>query len=124
MEADRVTLAERISGTKEQRGTAEAITSMATILESLQRALFEDARAFVQDNTHEAENYDDLRTGIEAEAGFWRGAWCGDPACEAKVSEETKATIRVLPIEAEDPKAPCLVCGRAGQEVATWARAY
>lgn len=124
VEADQVTLVERVSGAKEQRSTAEAITSMATTLEGLQRRLFADARSFLQDNTHDAANYDDLRAGLEAQAGFWRGSWCADPQCEAKVSEDTKATIRVLPIEADDPGAPCLVCGRPGKEVATWARAY
>ena len=124
VEADQVTLAERISGTKEQRPAADAISGMATHLESLQRRLFDDATSFVQQNTHRAGDYDELREGIAAEAGFWQGPWCGDAACEAKVSEETKATIRVLPLETQDPEGPCLVCGQVGKELATWARAY
>jgi len=56
--------------------------------------------------------------------GFVTGAWCGDPECEAKVKAETKATIRYVPLEAKDPGAPCVVCGRPGVDEATWAIAY
>jgi prolyl-tRNA synthetase len=97
---------------------------MAGLLEEAQRALYADALAFREANTHEITDYDSFAEGIEAELGFWRGAWCGDPACEEKVTVETKATIRVLPLEAVDPGAPCSVCGRPGTELATWARAY
>jgi prolyl-tRNA synthetase len=65
-----------------------------------------------------------LSEGLEAESGFWTGTWCGDEACEKKVTAETKATIRVLPIQREDPGAGCVVCGKPGAERATWARAY
>ena len=51
-------------------------------------------------------------------------AWCGDAACEAQVKADTKATIRFLPLEPEDPGAPCVVCGRPGIDTATWAIAY
>jgi prolyl-tRNA synthetase len=86
--------------------------------------LFSDARAFVDDNTHRASSFDELSEGIEAQRGFWVGPWCGDRACEEKVTAETKATIRVLPIEREDPDGACLVCGKPGTERATWGRAY
>ena len=52
------------------------------------------------------------------------GGWCGSPECEAKVKADTKATIRFLPLETEDPGAPCAVCGQPGTERATWAVAY
>ena len=68
-----------------------------------QRALFDDAAAFREANTHRAASYDELRALITDAGGFVTGAWCGDPDCEAKVKAETKATIRFLPLEAEDP---------------------
>jgi prolyl-tRNA synthetase len=94
------------------------------LLDGVQSQLFEDARKFRDDNTFEIESYEQFKEGLEEKAGFWTGAWCGDVACEDKVKEETKATIRLLPIEQSDPGAPCSVCGRAGTERATWARAY
>jgi prolyl-tRNA synthetase len=93
-------------------------------LDASQAALLADATAFRDANTHEAPDFDTLKEGVEAEGGFWVGSWCADAACEEKVTAETKATIRVLPLEREDPGAGCLVCGRPGTERATWAKAY
>jgi prolyl-tRNA synthetase len=122
--SDQVVCVDRVAGSKKQLATSEAIASMASLLDEVQQSLYRDAVAFRDDNTHEVSSYDDFRAGVEERGGFWVGAWCGDPACEAKVADETKATIRVLPIEREDPGAACVVCGRPGAERATWAKAY
>jgi prolyl-tRNA synthetase len=122
--ADQVVIVSRISGDKQQYSTADALSGIAGLLEDVQRALYEDALAFRDTNTHEISSYDDFRDGVQSEGGFWVGAWCGDIVCEEKVKGETKATIRTLPLQPEDPGAPCVVCGRPGTERATWARAY
>jgi prolyl-tRNA synthetase len=122
--AEQVVLADRASGDKSSHRTAAVVADIPSLLEGVQRALYEDARAWRDRNTHEASDYDSLRDGINDEGGFWMAAWCGELACEEKVTADTKATIRVLPIEPEDPGAPCTVCGRPGVERATWARAY
>jgi prolyl-tRNA synthetase len=122
--ADQVVLANRVTGDKSQTSTSAAITGMKSTLRGVQDALLAEATAFREANTHEAASFDELREGIAAEAGFWTGGWCGELACEQKVTEETKATIRVLPLEREDPGTSCVVCGRPATERATWARAY
>jgi prolyl-tRNA synthetase len=122
--ADQVVVANRVTGEKSQLSTSGAITSMQTLLRDVQTALHTEARDFRNANTHEFTTFDELREGVAADGGFWVGAWCGEIACEQKVTEETKATIRVLPIERVDPGAACIVCGRAGTERATWGRAY
>jgi prolyl-tRNA synthetase len=122
--AGQVTLASRIDGTKEQVPIEDAISSMRGRLDGAQAALYADARAFLEANTHDVSDFDTLKEGVEAEGGFWVGPWCGDPACEERVTAETKATIRVLPLEREDPGAGCTVCGKPGTERATWAKAY
>jgi prolyl-tRNA synthetase len=119
-----VVLANRITGEKSSRPIGDAVGGMDAVLRDIQAGLFRDAAAFRDANTHDAGSFDELREGIEASGGFWVGAWCGELACEQKVTAETKATIRVLPIEREDPAAGCLVCGRPGLERATWGRAY
>jgi prolyl-tRNA synthetase len=72
-------------------------------------------------------SYDDFKDLMEGKGAFVYAGWCGDPACETQIKEETKATIRVLPDEefrsAEAP-ATCLKCGRASTAEAVWARAY
>jgi len=71
--------------------------------------------------------YDRFREVMDGEGAFVYAGWCGDPACEAAIKEETKATIRCLPDpEFRSPEAPthCLKCGRPATTEALWAKAY
>jgi prolyl-tRNA synthetase len=122
--SEEVMIADRLSGDKDKQSVAQAISGAAGMLDDLQRALYDDALAYREANTHDITSYDDFRDGVKQRGGFWVGAWCGDAACEDKVKADTKATIRVLPIEQQDPGAVCSVCGRPGKERAIWARAY
>jgi prolyl-tRNA synthetase len=122
--AGKVVLAERVGGEKLELGIDEAVAGMRERLASVQRSLYADALAYREANTHDITSFDEFAAGVEERGGFWRGAWCGDEACEAQISEATKADIRFLPIEREDPGAACMHCGKPGVEVATWARAY
>jgi prolyl-tRNA synthetase len=124
VDAGQVTLADRVSGDKSQMTIGEVAPAMAGLLDSVQKRMFDEAVQFRADNTHDADSYDALREGLDAEGGFWVGSWCGDRACEEKVAVEMKASIRVLPMTPEDPGAACIVCGKPGVDRATWARAY
>ncbi len=124
VDADRVVIAWRFGGEKEEVSIPDVVMGMAARLERAQRDLFEDAQSFRDANTHEAGSYDELTDGIGDAGGFWITSWCGDDACETRVTKDTTATLRMLPLEREDPAAPCVVCGRAGLERATWAKAY
>jgi prolyl-tRNA synthetase len=97
---------------------------MEARLASVQRALFADAVAYREANTHEISSFEAFAAGVEEQGGFWIGAWCGDGACEAEIAARTKASIRFLPLEPRDPGAACVHCGKPGTELATWARAY
>jgi prolyl-tRNA synthetase len=125
LQNDVVTFVRRDGGDKEQIGIASAADRVPEALDGIQRALFEDAVAFRDAHTTHVATYDELRTAIEDPGGFVVGGWCGDPVCEAKVKEETKATIRFLPLEGPDrPDGPCVVCAQAAVDTATWAIAY
>lgn len=124
VDSDQVVIASRFNGEKESRSTSEAIASIAGLLDQMQKDLYQDALAFREANTHEIENYDSFVEGVSDESGLWVGAWCGDEACEQKVIADTKANIRVVPLEQEDPGAGCAVCGRPGTDRATWAKSY
>ncbi|HTZ50117.1 MAG TPA: proline--tRNA ligase, partial [Spirochaetia bacterium] len=70
-------------------------------------------------------DYAEFKKLIEDPGGFLEAGWCGDAACEARVKEETKATIRLLPLERRDTGgAPCMVCGKTARDIAVFARAY
>jgi prolyl-tRNA synthetase len=107
---------------------AEAIESVPGLLEQYQRGLLAVAVARRERNSHRAvESYDRLREIVESTGGFVYAGWCGSATCEARVKEETKATIRVLPSEEfRTPEAPrrCTVCGEPALAEAVWARAY
>jgi prolyl-tRNA synthetase len=122
--SDQVVCVERVEGTKKQLSTSDAIGSIPAMLDEVQASLYEDARAYRDAHSHEITSYADFAAGVEDEGGFWSGPWCGNADCEEEIAAETKATIRFLPIEAEDPGAPCMHCGKPGVERATWARAY
>ena len=124
VEADQLTVADRVTGTKDQLATHQVTDGIEGMLKRSQQALYDDALEFRQKRTHETYLYDDIVEGVEAEGGFWVGAWCEDEWCEQKVTEDTKATIRLLPLVRETPHAPCIVCGKPGVEWATWARSY
>ena len=124
LDAEQVTIARRDTGDKVAVGLRTAGAWLLEAMDQIQQALFDDAVAFRDANTRAAANYDELRAAITDAGGFVTGAWCGSPDCESKVKAETKATIRFLPLETEDPGAACTVCGSAGVERATWAVAY
>jgi len=122
--ADRVVVAERTGGDKAEVPVAELIAGIRARLEGIQRALYAEALAYREANTHEITSYAAFASGVAEQGGFWRGAWCGDAACEAEIAQRTKATIRFLPIEPTDPGTACMHCGKPGVDVAHWARAY
>ena len=117
-------LVSRLDGSKEAVALAEVASGMTDRLASVQRALFADAVAYREANTHQIGSFDEFAKGVDEAGGFWVGAWCGDDACEAEIAAKTKATIRFLPFEPADPGGPCVHCGKPGTDTATWARAY
>ena len=122
--ADQLTMADRVTGEKTARSTSETVASVPRLLEELGDALRADALSFREKNTRSFDSLDEMKEGIAEVGGFWTGSWCGDEACEKKVTESTKATIRTLPLEHEAPGAPCVVCSNEGAEIATWGRSY
>jgi prolyl-tRNA synthetase len=106
-------------------GVAPMLTERLGVM---QRALLEAARARREANSYRGiTDYGALREIVEGPGGFVYAGWCGSPACEDKVKQETKATIRVLPgPEFSSPTMPatCVVCGGPAKHEAVWARAY
>jgi prolyl-tRNA synthetase len=95
------------------------------LLAEIQQSLFRRALEFRQANTHRVASYEEFQRAIEEPGGFLEAGWCGDAACEAKIKEDTKATIRVLPLDRPNPQGlSCLRCGKAAAELAVFARAY
>ena len=98
------------------------------LLEKLQTQLFENALARREANSiRNVTDYGEMKKLVERDAGFIYAGWCGSAECEAKVKEETKATIRVIPFpEFRSASAPshCLVCGGSAKHEVVWSKAY
>src|SRR6185503_18358148 len=73
--------------------------AVKALLERIQVDLLERARAFVAANTTQVSSYDEFKTVMGGKRGFLVAGWCRDAACEAKIKEETKATVRVIPLD-------------------------
>jgi prolyl-tRNA synthetase len=98
------------------------------MLETMQSDLLKKARAFRDAATYDVNTYDEFKQRIE-DGGFFIGSWCQSKESEAKVKEDTKATIRCLPLDAnfqpiKDDR-PCMITGARGHNVrAIFARSY
>jgi prolyl-tRNA synthetase len=107
---------------------AAVLESLPARLEEYQRFLFERARERREANSHRGvESYERLKEIMEGPGGFVYAGWCGAEACEERVKDETKATIRCLPLEefrSETAPERCLVCGGPAEHEAVWAKAY
>ncbi|MGQ9598810.1 MAG: proline--tRNA ligase [Anaerolineae bacterium] len=102
---------------------AGLIHGVGELLDLIQANLLAVATAFRDANIHEPKDYGELKEIVVD--GWAKAYWCGDPACEAKIKEETKATSRNLPLDQGDAgPGTCIVCGRLAKEWAYWARAY
>lgn len=109
---------------KETRPLDSLKADVPALLEEIQKTLFAQAVEFREQNTFAPSSYAEMRDSLVAGGGFQKGGWCGSPLCEEKVKSETKATIRVLPLDPTDPHGECLVCGQPATEEATWALSY
>jgi prolyl-tRNA synthetase len=123
---NRAVLVRRDIPKKELVGLGALAVRASALLGEIQASLFDQAQRFLNDNTHEVVDYAQFQDVIENRRGFIKAWWCGDEACEDKVKEETMATIRVLPLkkDAAIETGRCVRCGRAGVELAYFARAY
>ncbi|MBN1643079.1 MAG: proline--tRNA ligase [Anaerolineae bacterium] len=93
------------------------------LLETVQRALYDRALAFREENTVEAADYATLREAV-VDGKFVRAYWCGDPADEVRLKEDTSATSRCIPIDQDAGPGVCAICGKPATEQAIFARAY
>jgi prolyl-tRNA synthetase len=100
-------------------GIAETVKRL---LADIQQALHDRALAFRKANTHEAKTYQELKQAVET--GFALSWWCGSAGCEAKIKEETRATMRCIPLEQPGGQGKCVYCGQPAKERAIFARAY
>ncbi|MEZ4455560.1 MAG: His/Gly/Thr/Pro-type tRNA ligase C-terminal domain-containing protein [Gemmatimonadales bacterium] len=123
-----VMLARRTGGGKTALPMAGLGGKLHGEIETMQRSLFEAARVRREENSlRHPKTKAEFVEYLEAGGGFVYAGWCGDPAVEAEIKEQTKATIRVIP-DAEfrtgESPAKCIWTGKPAAHEVIWARAY
>jgi prolyl-tRNA synthetase len=93
-------------------------------LERSQRDLFAAALARREQNTCRLENWDDFIALFAGAGGLAWCHWCEDGDCELQIQEETRATIRNIPLAREEEAGTCVRCGRPSRGRVVFAQAY
>ena len=96
------------------------------MLNTIQQDLYKQALNYKEQYSFTIDDYEEFKVKNDDPGGFFWIHWCGSNDCENKLQEETKATIRCIPIDdhavKEDGK--CLLCGEASHERVVVAKAY
>jgi prolyl-tRNA synthetase len=98
------------------------VSHLEGLLAEIQQSLYDRALRFRKEHTFKASNYDELKDAVER--GFVLCYWAGTTEEEKRVQEETKATIRVIPLEQPAQSGKCILTGKDTAQQVIFARAY
>ena len=94
------------------------------LIEDIQKYLFEKAKNFTDANTRKANSYKEFKELIKNEGGFISAHWDGTRESEEKIKRETKATIRLIPIDGVKEKGNCIYSNKPSNQRVLFAKAY
>ena len=94
------------------------------ILDDIQANIFQKALKFRQENTSYIDTWNDFTSMLDNKGGFIMAHWDGTTETEDKIKEETKATIRCIPLDAVEEEGKCIYSGRPSKRRVLFARAY
>lgn len=123
LENNTVEVARRDTLTKETITCDNIDTYIKNLLDEIQTNIYNKASAFRTQNTFTVDTYDEFKQKIE-EGGFILAHWDGTPETEEKIKNETKATIRCIPLEGDKTPGKCMVTGQPSAQRVIFARAY
>ncbi len=102
----------------------EVASTIAGLMTTIQAGMLAKARAWRDERTFVCDDYDDFKSRV-GDGGFFHMRWCGEAACETRVKDDTKATIRCIPYEGDDDPGACTICGADATGIRPiFARAY
>ncbi len=119
-----VMLVRRDNRVKESVSLDALETRLPELLEEVQKALFQRAVEFREQNMHYTDSYEEFKQIIAENRGFVRVKWAEDSAAEQAIKEETKATLRVIPLDQPEAQGKCIYTGKPATCEAIFARAY
>jgi len=124
MENKTVELARRDTREKQTVSQEGLDAYIAQLLEDIQQNIYNKAETFRADHITEANSYEEFKNLLDGKAGFISAHWDGTPETEQKIKEETKATIRCIPLDNKLEDGVCIYSGKPSIQRVLFARAY
>jgi prolyl-tRNA synthetase len=119
-----VELARRDTKEKKVYSLDNLAGQIETLLEDIQRSIYQKALAFREANITKVDNYQTFKEVLDGKGGFIAAHWDGTPETEEKIKDETKATIRCIPLDAPEEAGQCMYTGKPSNRRVIFARAY
>jgi len=124
MENKTAEIARRDLKTKETIRQDEIEIKIPALLDEIQKNLFLKAKNFKEQMTVEANSYEEFKKILDEKGGFVMAHWDGTPETEQKIKEETKATIRCIPLNNKMEEGKCILTGKPSSQRVMFAKAY
>jgi prolyl-tRNA synthetase len=112
--------------TKEKQTIARdgLVSHIEALLVDIQNTIYQKALRFREENTREANSYQEFKELLDTKAGFISAHWDGTPETEKRIKDETKATIRCIPLNNKLETGSCILTGNPSTQRVLFARAY
>jgi len=94
------------------------------LLDDIQKNIYNKALKFREENTHVVNSYEEFKQMLQEKGGFMLAHWDGTAETEAKIKEETKATIRCIPLDQKPEEGRCIYSGKPSKGRVLFAEAY
>ncbi|RZM06497.1 MAG: proline--tRNA ligase, partial [Pedobacter sp.] len=124
MENGTVELARRDTREKQTVAQEGLEIFIPQLLDEIQQNIYQKALNFRADHITEVNSYEEFKSVLDGKAGFVSAHWDGSPETEQKIKEETKATIRCIPLENKQEEGVCIYSGKPSTQRVLFARAY
>jgi len=124
MQNGTVELARRDTQTKETVAQAGLAATIEQLLETIQENIYQKALDYRDAHITEVNSYEEFKEVLESKGGFISCHWDGTVETEKRVKEETKATIRCVPLDAKEEEGICIFTGKPSNKRVLFAKAY
>ena len=124
LENGTIEIARRDTKEKQTISREGLVPHIEKLLVDIQQNIYNKALKFRDENTREANSYEEFKTILDEKAGFVSAHWDGSPETERQIKEETKATIRCIPLNNRQENGHCIVTGKPSSQRVLFARAY
>ncbi len=124
VEKGTVELARRDTLQKESISNESVVEKVISLMDDIQDNLYKKAILHRTENTTEVASYEEFKNVLETKGGFILAHWDGTAETEEKIKNETKATIRCIPLEGKIEAGSCMVTGKPSVRKVLFARAY